>query len=381
MTKILNFNKNSTAKLLTLRDKKEYKGVKNKTKFKEFIYICKRTQNELKAILPERLTQLGYENVVTADGYIYAKGTVPVCLIAHMDTVHVNRIVDYYEWVDEKGNHILSSPQGIGGDDRCGIYMILQIIKTHKCSVIFCEDEECGGIGARKFSTSQFIEELKEMKYLIEFDRKNNNDAVFYRCANKEFENFITTNTGLVKGFGSFSDISVIAPACKVAAVNISCGYHSPHSTDEEVNVEEMMRIVGIVKNLIPIECEQFEYKELTYDRTENYSRQGYGYGYGYCGYDYLEDYYNRRYGLNKLLEDEDDSYVPSTKQSKKSSGKQKEVLLFVTFESYDHQVGDFIQEQKLYTGKDKFEAWFEFFDNNPDISMNMVVDYEFDEV
>ena len=78
-----------------------------------------------------------------------------------MDTVHKETVKDFYEYYDEENErHIISSPQGIGGDDRCGIYMILEILKTHKCSVLFCEDEEAGGIGSEKFCKTEYITEL-----------------------------------------------------------------------------------------------------------------------------------------------------------------------------------------------------------------------------
>ena len=111
-----------------------YKGIKNKTLFPDFISLCKMTQNELKNFLPKRLEEAGYTDVVVDDGFIYARGDIPYLVTAHMDTVHKEPVKDFYEFVDKNGNHILSSPQGIGGDDRCGIYMILDIIKNHKAA-------------------------------------------------------------------------------------------------------------------------------------------------------------------------------------------------------------------------------------------------------
>ena len=269
-----------------------YKGVKNKTEFPEFINLCRPTQDALKVLLPHKLFEAGYTDVVVDDGYIYAKGTVPVLLTAHMDTVHKTPVIDFYEYVDEKGNHIISSPQGIGGDDRCGIYMILEIIKEYKCSVLFCEDEENGGIGSRKFCKTEFINELSELSYLIELDRANANDAVFYDCYNPDFTKFITDNTGYKNDLGSFSDISTLAPACGVAAVNLSCGYYHAHTLEEEVNVEEMLNTIEVVKKLLAVECERFEYIEKKYG---GYGYSGwYGSGYSYGGYKGYSGYSGR---------------------------------------------------------------------------------------
>ena len=263
-----------------------YKGRKNQTNYPEFVNLCLPTQKDLKSMLGDKLLSAGYTDVVVGDGYIYAKGTVPVLLTAHMDTVHKEPVKDFYEYYDEnKKQHIISSPQGIGGDDRCGVYMILEIIKEHKCSVLFCEDEEIGGVGGRKFCKTELINELKDMKYLIELDRKGKNDAVFYDCDNDDFTKFIEDNTGFKLNYGSFSDISNLSPACKVASVNLSCGYYNAHQTSEYVIVEEMLNTIEVVKKLLTVECEPYEYIEKVYTRN-------YGYGYGYSGYyDYGYDY------------------------------------------------------------------------------------------
>lgn len=202
--------------------------------YREFIKICQMPQENLKAYLAKKLSKT-YDNVVAADGFVYAQGEFPVLLVAHMDTVHkeLPTVIEY-----DKNLNSLSSPQGIGGDDRCGIYMILEVIKHFNCSVLFCEDEEIGGVGAEKFVKTKLAETL-DFNYIIEFDRKGEKDAVFYNCDNPEFEAFITD--GYFKtAYGSFSDISIIAPELKCAAVNLSCGYYNAHTTDEFVVMTEM---------------------------------------------------------------------------------------------------------------------------------------------
>ena len=331
-----------------------YKGRKNKTEFPEFIDLCKKTQKELIDILPKKLLEAGYTDIVVGDGYIYSKGTVPVLLTAHMDTVHDEPVKDFYEYVNEKGQHILSSPQGIGGDDRCGIYMILDIIKDHKCSVLFCEDEESGGIGSRKFCKTELIKDLENMKYLIELDRANGNDSVFYDCDNPEFTQFIEENTEYKEAGGTFSDISHLAPECMVAAVNLSCGYYHAHTLEEEVVVEEMLHTIEVVKKLLAVECEQFEYVEA------NYGFYGYGYGRYFDDEDYgYESYYART----------------SKKKSYDWYEKDNTVILYVTY--YDNVTYEEKQTSCIASSSDA--AWFKFFQENPDTSWNLVVDYEVD--
>jgi hypothetical protein len=116
--------------------------------------------------------------------------------------------------------------------------MVLEVLKGFNCSVLFCEDEEIGGVGAEKFIKTDLAQTL-DFNYMIEFDRKGKNDAVFYDCANDEFEDFITQEF-YKTAWGSFSDISVLAPFFGCAAVNLSCGYYNAHTTSEYVVVSEM---------------------------------------------------------------------------------------------------------------------------------------------
>lgn len=254
----------------------------------KFAKICRMSQANLKKYLTKRL-QESYETVISEDGFVYADGKFPVLLVAHMDTVH-KQLPEHIVYQD-KGNKI-SSPTGIGGDDRCGVYMILDIIKRYNCSVLFCEDEEIGGIGAEKFIDSEVSNGLK-FNYIIEFDRKGKNDAVFYNCANDEFEKFITKDF-YKTDFGSFSDISTIAPALGCAAVNLSCGYYNAHTTSEYVVISEMNKSIEEACKILERtkDSDVFEYIAGDYGRYRDY--------YGGGWYDDYDTYYgSNTYGSN----------------------------------------------------------------------------------
>ena len=322
LNKIINFN-------VFKKDKKMKKSKANKTKenavkpirFYEFERLCQMNQKNLKKHLRKELEgTYGYENVISFDGYLYAKGTVPVMLIAHMDTVHKELP---YKFVYSKDSNIISSPQGIGGDDRCGVYMILEILKELNCSVLFLEDEEIGCVGAEKFAKdykankdTKFAD-LK-VNYLIEFDRRNAKDAVYYDLDNEDFEDFITDASGghFETNWGSCSDISYVAPAMGVAAVNLSCGYYKEHTLEHTVNRKEMETNIEKAKMIIKTEvAKPFEWKEIKsswankwYGKwSDNKSYYGYG-GYGNY-YDDYYDYYTRKEG-GKEKEKEDEKKV-----------------------------------------------------------------------
>lgn len=307
---------------------------------KSFIDICKMTQPKLKTYLNTYLTSVGY-NTTVGDGFVYAEGKIPVLLIAHMDTVHKEICKDI---VEENGK--ISSPQGIGGDDRCGCFMIMNIVRELKCSVLFCEDEEIGGVGARKFVKSDVFDDV-DVNYIIEFDRKGNNDAVFYNCDNKDFTSFVCDNTGLKEAYGSFSDISVIAPALCIAAVNMSCGYYNAHTTSEYVIIDEMMDIIEAAKALIKTESDKFEYiaKKINYPVTNHNSIER---DFDYGQMDLFHDRFFQDIRNNEL---------------------EIEVVWFDDFG---------VEHSGCGIGMTKAEAWFDFFVSYPEVSMSMVEDYSF---
>lgn len=230
---------------------------------KEFEKLCSMSQLNVKSHCGNGLKNMGYKPVYRR-GFLFAKGELPILLVAHLDTVHFQ---EPKEFIYHKGE--VHSPTGIGGDDRCGLYIILNIVKELKCSVVLLEEEESGCIGARAFTKSKEMQEiLGEINYIVEFDRRGKTDAVFYECDNQEFEDFITENG---KGyfqtdFGSCSDISVIAPAMGVAAVNLSSGYYSEHTAHEKVNLLHMEQTIVEAKKIIQKPCEEyFEYIEKKY--------------------------------------------------------------------------------------------------------------------
>ena len=255
-----------------------------------FETLCIKPQSELKRYLAKKLRRSGRPTEVR-DGYIYSQGSIPILLTAHLDTVH-----------DETPKEIIyksgkvSSPQGIGGDDRCGVYMILQLIQQYDCHVLFCEDEEIGGIGSDKFAESETCKSLYDsINYVIELDRKGKNDAVYYSCANTKFEDFIEEKF-FKYAWGSFSDICNICPEIGIAGVNLSCGYYNAHTKMEYVVLSEMEKAIKEVGKLIDrtTDDNKYEYIKKVYSTQYLYGRYngyddddyyiGYNYGYNYSG-------------------------------------------------------------------------------------------------
>ena len=208
------------------------------------------------------------KTLISKGNFILVHGQAPVMLVAHLDTVHEEPVRDICLSAD--GN-IIMSPQGIGGDDRCGVFALVSAydLADKKPWLLFTCDEEIGGLGAKKFciahSQHQLPKELDNLKFLIELDRKGKSDAVYYRCANTDFEEYIT-GKGFKTAQGSFSDISLIAPELKIAAVNLSCGYYQAHTRHEYINRSQLdatiHTVVDIISESSRADFPTFDYRE-----------------------------------------------------------------------------------------------------------------------
>ena len=208
------------------------------------------TQAELFSMLCEKYKG----KVIFCKGnFILVKGDAPIMLVAHLDTVHEQAVKNICKTAD--GN-ILMSPQGIGGDDRCGVYALAKIYELSKVKpfLLFTCNEEIGGIGAQKFCTAhqqgKLPVELDNLKCIVEIDRKGKKDAVYYDCDNPDFEKYISSK-GFQTDYGTFSDISVIAPELEIAAVNLSSGYYNAHTLHEYIKLNQLERTISKVIEIV----------------------------------------------------------------------------------------------------------------------------------
>ncbi len=353
---------NGLLKYIGFNTKKDKpKGRKNKTINPRFVELCKFEKSELKSYLAKELSKY-YKNVISNDGFLFVKGTDKVCLTAHMDTTRTleygprELVKDIYEY-EEDGKHVIHSPQGIGGDDRCGVYMILKVLEETNLRpyIIFCEDEEIGCIGSGKFADSKFVDDLKEVNFIIQLDRRGSNDAVFYSDDNTDFHSWIEEKSGYKEATGSCSDISEICPACGIAGVNLSCGYYNEHHDYETVKLEEMERTYQTTVKLIEEGNkldEPFEYIEKKFNFSWNRS----------YGLDWWDDY---KYEKDNRY-DYRGSHLPYSEPS-------TDAALYVSWDNKNGDVGEDFYDN-LYSVE---EGWCTFFMDHPDVCFNDILDYQ----
>lgn len=206
-----------------------------------------------------------YKDIVVTADYIYAKGDIPIALVAHMDTVFPHPPIDVY--YDQRKN-VIWSPQGLGADDRAGVFSILQIVQSGlRPCIILTTNEEIGCIGASKLAEQEEICPFPGLKYIIELDRQGSDDCVFYECFNPKFVDYIES-FGFVEAFGSYSDICAFCPDWGIAGVNLSIGYRNEHTIAETLHVGAMLNTIEKVKRMLQAK----DVPEFIYIPDKNYA-------------------------------------------------------------------------------------------------------------
>ena len=146
---------------------------------------------------------------------------------------------------------ILSSPTGIGADDRAGVHAILTLWEnlSPKPGLLLCDKEETGGIGA--FNASYDIyDQLQEYPFFVEIDRKGMGECVFYNYEHQEFISYIES-FGFKEEYGIFSDITTLGSETKKCSVNLSAGYELAHTLGEYLRLGALEYTVKHAKKLM----------------------------------------------------------------------------------------------------------------------------------
>lgn len=265
---------------------------------KGFMEILKLDQKNLHRFMHEYLRKF-YPKVTITRDYICAEGEIPIALVAHMDTVFDIPCENIY--FDAK-KQVMFSPDGLGADDRAGIFSIIQILRSGlRPHIILTTDEEKGGLGALQLASRPCP--FKKLNYIIELDRRGVADCVFYDCENYDFIEYVE-KFGFVMEYGSFSDISWICPQWKIAGVNLSVGYQNEHTRHETLSISAMLATIDKVKLMLrETEVPKFEYIASEWSKRYYGIIKPYGYGCGFSyGYDEIPCKQCNRYFLEEEM-------------------------------------------------------------------------------
>lgn len=207
-------------------------------------------------------------------------------LSAHMDTVQNEADVQMAKFTKISGN-LVKGYGCIGADDKCGIWIILDLLEQgwkNEINFVFSVEEEIGGNGSKHFVSNN---DLKHMPYGLILDRRGSGDIICYNndYGTYEFETRLVT-VGRPFGFspntGSFSDADKIND--QISCANLSVGYYNAHSRNEYVVLSQLENTQNYVKSCIKTINESFEAPPKPV--FGNFSGYGYGYDNEYSFFD-----------------------------------------------------------------------------------------------
>lgn len=172
-------------------------------------------------------------------------------LCAHMDTVQDTDDVKLTKFIKIRNDRILSGYGVIGGDDKCGIYIILELLKTIEFNFLFTVEEETGGVGARVFTNEN---DISHIPYGLILDRRGNDDIIceFNDYGTSEFETVLEEfgkPYGYTRNAGTFSDADFISN--QISCANLSVGYYNWHQKDEFVDLKDLKRAFELTYRII----------------------------------------------------------------------------------------------------------------------------------
>lgn len=293
------------------------------------VNTCSHHEEQMVAFLTHQLGIIAPNAVVehTKDGNILVTkkqtdftGYLP-CVVAHMDTVHeiykgfkVIKTIDNLSAVQNYGTPKVSKA-GIGGDDKVGVFIALEMLKTFdNIKIAFFTNEEIGCVG----SNAVDLEWFKDTSFVIQGDRRGNNEIVFEDMngivASDEFiedTKPIATRHGYVfSDKGSYTDATTMSGnGLCVSAYNIACGYYNAHTKDEFVTITDVAKSMDLFIDLIKtLTCDSNK-QYLHENVTETYSYNG---SYNYDDYYGHEDYYASSFAVDKKVD------VPLSTQERK---------------------------------------------------------------
>ncbi len=200
------------------------------------------------------------------------------CIVAHLDQVQRTHSKDFRA-VETRDIIFGYSPsnhqfEGIGGDDKNGIFIALEALKKYDClKVVFFKEEETGCQGSSHTEMNFF----DNCRFVIQADRKGNSDLITSiggtdLCSEKFIQDIDPEKWGYKEEQGMMTDVETLKEkGLSVSAINLSCGYYNPH-TDEEVSVKrDIEKCWKLIQHIIE-ECTEVYPHEV----GENGSYYGY---------------------------------------------------------------------------------------------------------
>jgi putative aminopeptidase FrvX len=245
-----------------------------KEKLKELLSIPTKTWEEERLInyLMSHFEEMGYDYEKDDLGNLYVtKGVSDYypLVLAHTDSVHdiVEMEVREEYLPNSQGESKLAlkaytkedgAPTGIGGDDKAGVFICLQLLeKFDVIKAFFPVAEETGCHGSRGAKEEFF----KDVGYAIQFDSTENDTMSLSLMGVRLFEQkseFFnkTRNIILEHGFTEwrhhpYTDTMVLKDKFNFACLNFAAGYYNYHTSNEYVIIDDVKNSIKLGENVI----------------------------------------------------------------------------------------------------------------------------------
>ena len=233
---------------------------------KEVLSVPTKTYNEglMVEFLVKYLTRNNYDHYLDDMGNIYVtKQTDEAeyfpCVVSHTDTVHNIDTINIKEMMLPNEQGVIKpslkafndsgKPTGIGGDDKCGVYACLELLKElPNLKVAFFVSEETGCHGSRNADPKFF----ENVGYVIQFDAPGNVMVSEYcmgtKLFDRESEFFSKCDQALTEGFEGrndyqshpYTDVYALKQKFDFSCINFAIGYYNYHTKNEYVVVEDV---------------------------------------------------------------------------------------------------------------------------------------------
>lgn len=211
-------------------------------------------------------------NIYVTKGKVNEGEYYPLFL-SHTDTVHqmVDEIVvkeehlkkpitfgktfDDFSYRSLKGYTVDGKETGIGGDDKAGIFIcleLLRILPTVKLAFFVSEETGCHG------SSRCDMDFLSDVGYAVQFDAPGDHlitevcSGVRLYEQNGDFIQQVREIYKSVYGFSPmeqshpYTDVSQLKKKGDFTCINFSCGYYNMHSTKEFVVLQDILSAIKL---------------------------------------------------------------------------------------------------------------------------------------
>jgi tripeptide aminopeptidase len=207
--------------------------------------------------IPEATIKIHKGNIYITKG----GGDSLPCIVAHIDTVHrINRDVEIYESETKLFAFDTKKVEqyGIGGDDKVGVWIALEmLLKEDNIKIALFRDEETGCEGSGVADMDFF----DDCGFCLQADRRGYGDFVDDISGELSSQDFkdavypILETYGYKFTTGMITDVGELkSKGLGISVANISCAYYHPHTNREYVDLYQLnfvwMMIDDIVKKL-----------------------------------------------------------------------------------------------------------------------------------